>query len=179
MFYSFKAISPLPFRQNIVTNIVVFKSVSQSLLRCIFYFVYRDHPGFQNISLNVFSKVYLISLPTLPLFSKCILELLFNTIIRPLKFVYWQSKGLPSLYVSGKVRGSEDTELHSAVKRALKLIRQQPSCSSLPPSLPAYRCFSKRKSCIFLNGMRNHSPCTQRAELAPGGDYKCQIWARS
>ena len=52
------------------TNIVVFKSVSQSLFRYIFYFVYRDHPGFQNISLNVFSKVYLILLPIPPLLFK-------------------------------------------------------------------------------------------------------------
>lgn len=109
------------------------------------------------ISFQRFIWFYFLSLP---LFSKCILELLFNTVIRPLKSVYWQSKGLPSSYVSGKVRESEDAELYSGVKQTLKLMWEQPRCPSLPPSLPACRYFRKWKSCVFLKGVRNDSPCT-------------------
>ena len=98
----------------------------------------------------------LFDFPFLLLFSKCILELLFNTIIEVCLPVIQGS--LPCIFLE-RPEGQEDTELYSGVKLTLKPMWEQLGCPPFPSSLLARRYFSKWQSCTFLKGVRNDSPC--------------------
>ena len=84
------AISPFPFRPNIVTPLIFQVFISLSF-GCIFYFVYREHPGFQKSFVD-FTSSYSLS------FQNGNLVYYYHTF-------EVCSKGLLPLHVPGKARG--------------------------------------------------------------------------
>lgn len=124
------AVSPFPFRPNIVTPLIFQIFISLSF-GCIFYFVYCEHPGFQ--------KFLWTLLPITPSLFK--METWF-TIITPLRFVPRGS--FPCMFLE-RPEGTEDTELNWGAKQTLTLMAEWPGRSSLPLCLPAYM----EKTCVF------------------------------